>query len=115
MKLVIAIIKPEYLEAVKTELQAADVRRLTVIEAQGFGEQMGHKEVYRGQEFPVQLNPKLKLEIACNDEFVEKTIEAICKGAKTKPEGAIGDGKVFVLNLEEAVKIRNGEKGSSAI
>jgi nitrogen regulatory protein PII len=115
MKYVIAIIKPQYLDAVKDELKANDIRRLTVSEVEGFGEQMGHQEVYRGQEFPVNLMPKLKLEIACNDEFLDKTIEAICKGAKTSPEGVIGDGKIFVTNLEECVKIRTGEKGSKAI
>ncbi len=115
MKLIIAIIKPQYLDAVKDELKANDIRRLTVMEVQGFGEQMGHQEVYRGQEFPVNLTPKLQLEIACNDEFAEKTIESICKAAKTSPEGAIGDGKVFVLDLQDAIKIRTGERGSSAI
>jgi nitrogen regulatory protein P-II 2 len=115
MKLILAIIKPQYLDAVKEELKANEIRRLTVVEVTGFGEQMGHQEVYRGQEFPVNLTPKLQLEIACNDEFVEKTITAICKAAKTSPEGAVGDGKIFVLDLQEAVKVRTGERGSAAI
>lgn len=115
MKLIIAIIQPDKLEAVKEELKKRDIRRLTVIEVQGFGEQMGHKEVYRGQEFPVQLTKKLQLEIACNEEFVDPTVETICKAARTDPDGAIGDGKIFILDLNEAVKIRTGEKGSNAI
>jgi nitrogen regulatory protein PII len=115
MKLIIAIIKPQYLDAVKDDLKANDIRRLTIMEVQGYGEQLGHQELYRGQEFAVNLTPKLQLEIACNDEFVDKIVASICSGAKTSPEGAIGDGKIFILDLQEAIKIRTGEKGPSAI
>ncbi len=115
MKMIITMIKPERLDNVIANLKDKDIRRLTVFEVRGFGQQMGHKEVYRGQEFEVKLNPKVQLEIAVNDEFVESTVEAIVDGAKSEGGGAIGDGKVFVLNLEEAVKIRTGERGESAI
>ena len=115
MKMIIALIKPQRLDNVIANLKDKDIRRLTVFEVKGFGQQMGHKEVYRGQEFEVKLNPKVQLEIAVNNEFVEPTIEAITTGAKTDGGGAIGDGKVFVLDLEEAVKIRTGERGEAAI
>ena len=115
MKMIITMIKPERLDDVIANLKDKDIRRLTVFEVRGFGQQMGHKEVYRGQEFEVKLNPKVQLEIAVNDEFVEPTVEAIVEGAKSEGGGAIGDGKVFVLNLEEAIKIRTGERGESAI
>jgi nitrogen regulatory protein P-II 1 len=115
MKMIITMIKPERLDNVIANLKDKDIRRLTVFEVRGFGQQMGHKEVYRGQEFEVKLNPKVQLEIAVNDEFVESTVDAIVEGAKSEGGGAIGDGKVFVLNLEEAVKIRTGERGESAI
>lgn len=115
MKMIVTMIKPERLDDVIANLKDKDIRRLTVFEVRGFGQQMGHKEVYRGQEFEVKLNPKVQLEIAVNDEFVEPTVEAIVEGAKSEGGGAIGDGKVFVLNLEEAIKIRTGERGESAI
>ena len=115
MKFIVAIIKPQYLDRVKAELRNQEVSRLTVIECQGFGEQLGHTEVYRGQEYEVKLVPKLQLEIACNDKFVQPTIDAITRAAKTEPNGAVGDGKIFVMDLEECIKIRTGEKGSTAI
>jgi nitrogen regulatory protein P-II 1 len=115
MKMIITMIKPQRLDDVIANLKDKDIRRLTVFEVRGFGQQMGHKEVYRGQEFEVKLNPKVQLEIAVNDEFVETTVEAIMEGAKTEGGGAIGDGKIFVLDLEEAIKIRTGERGMSAI
>lgn len=115
MKMIITMVKPERLDNVMAELRTADIRRLTVFEVRGYGEQMGHKEVYRGQEFEVKLNPKIQIEIACNDEFVEPIIKAIETGARSDGGGAIGDGKIFVLNIEEAVKIRTGERGSAAI
>ena len=115
MKMLITIIKPERLGDVIANLRDKDIRRLTVFEVKGFGQQMGHKEVYRGTEFEVKLNPKIQLEIAVNDEFVEPTIAAIMEGAKTPGGGAIGDGKIFVLDMEEAIKIRTGERGAEAI
>ena len=112
MKLIIAIIRHEKLEDVKIALRDKEIRRLTVLEVKGFGEQLGVTEYYRGQQFSVNLLPKLELQIACNDEFVDTVIGAIESSSKT---GEIGDGKVFVLDLHEAVKIRTGERGTSAI
>ncbi len=89
--------------------------RLTVSDAQGLGRQKGHTEVYRGHEYQVNLVQKVKLEIAVNDEFVEPTIEAIVRGGRTGEEGKIGDGKIFVLPLEDCVRIRTGERGGEAI
>jgi Amt family ammonium transporter len=100
VKYVIAIIRPERLDAVKRELQTVEVNRLTVSSASGYGEQKGHLEVYRALEYEVNLLEKIRLDIAVNDEFLEPTIEAIRKGAKTGENGAIGDGKIFVLPLE---------------
>lgn len=115
MKLIITMIKPERLDDVMLELKKSEIRRLTVFEVRGYGEQMGHKEVYRGQEFEVKLNPKVQLEIAVNDEFVDPVCKAIETGARTPGGGAIGDGKIFILPLEEAIKIRTGERGTIAI
>lgn len=115
MKLILAMIKPESLDFVIEQLQEKDIRRLTVFDVKGFGQQMGHKEVYRGTEYEVKLRNKVQLEIAVNDDFVEPTVEAIQKGARSAPDGAIGDGKILVINVEDVIKIRTGEKGSSAI
>jgi len=115
MKLIIAIIQPDKLEAVQEALISVEVFRLTVLEIRGFGRQLGFTEVYRGTEFKVNLLKKLQLEIGVNDDFVEPTIEAIIKAARTEPDGKIGDGKIFVLPLEDCVRIRTGERGGSAI
>ncbi|MGZ3390612.1 MAG: P-II family nitrogen regulator [Isosphaeraceae bacterium] len=115
MKLIIAIIQPDKLEAVQNALVSVDVFRLTVLEVRGFGRQLGFTEVYRGTEFKVHLLKKLQLEIAVNDDFVEPTVEAIIKAGKTEPDGEIGDGKIFILPLEECVRIRTGERGMPAI
>ena len=115
MKLIIAIIQPSRLEAVKQELSKAEVFRLTVSDVQGIGRQKGHTEVYRGHEYEINLIRKVKLEIAVNEEFVEPTIDAIIRGGRCGPEGQIGDGKIFVLSLEDAVRIRTGERGPEAI
>lgn len=112
MKLIIAIIKPERLEAVKQELYKADVNLMTVNEVLGHGRQMGVTEVYRGVKEMGNLLRKIRLEIAVNEDFVEPTINAILKGAQT---GAMGDGKIFVLDLAECVRIRTEERGSGAI
>ena len=112
MKLIIAIIKPERLDAVKNELYRADVNLLTVSEVLGHGRQMGVTEVYRGVKEMGNLLRKIRLEIAVNDNFVEPTIDAIVRGGKT---GETGDGKIFVLPLEETVRIRTGERGGVAI
>jgi nitrogen regulatory protein P-II 2 len=112
MKLIIAIIKPDRLEAVKQELYKAEVNLITVSEVLGHGRQMGVTEVYRGVKEMGNLLRKIQLLIAVNDDFVEPTINAILKGGKT---GDIGDGKIFVLPLEEAIRIRTEERGGTAI
>jgi nitrogen regulatory protein P-II 2 len=112
MKLIIAIIKPDRLEAVKKALYQADVNLITVSEVLGHGRQMGVTEVYRGVKEMGNLLRKVQLLIAVNDSFVEPTIDAILNGGRT---GEIGDGKVFVLPLEECIRIRTGERGGTAI
>ncbi len=115
MKLIIAIIQPSRLEAVKAALTDVEVFRLTVMDVQGFGRQKGHTEVYRGHEFTVNLLRKVQLQIAVNDDFVEPTINAIIKGGRSGDTGNIGDGKIFVLPLEDCIRIRTGERGKEAI
>ena len=112
MKKIEAIIKPHRLEEVKTALTQVGVQGMTVSEIRGFGRQKGHKEQYRGAEYTVDLVPKVKVEIAVSDATVAAAIEAILRAAKT---GEIGDGKIFVTNLETAIRIRTGEKGEQAI
>jgi nitrogen regulatory protein P-II 2 len=112
MKLIIAIIKPDRLEAVKDELYKAEVNLITVTEVLGHGRQMGVTEVYRGVKEMGNLLRKVQLLIAVNDDFVELTIQAIIRGGKT---GEIGDGKIFVLPLEECIRIRTQESGGKAI
>ncbi|MEX0585938.1 MAG: P-II family nitrogen regulator [Pirellulales bacterium] len=115
MKLIIAIIQPSRLEAVKEALTQVEVVRLTVMDVQGFGRQKGQSEVYRGHELTVNLLRKVQLQIAVNDEFVEPTIQAIIEGGRTGPSGQIGDGKIFVVPLEDCIRIRTGERGRDAI
>lgn len=115
MKLIIAIIQPNRLEAVKAALTDVEVFRLTVMDCQGFGRQKGQTEVYRGHEFAVNLLRKVQLQIAVNEPFVEPTIAAIIKGGKSGEKGEIGDGKIFVLPLDDCIRIRTGERGSDAI
>jgi nitrogen regulatory protein P-II 1 len=115
MKYIIAIIQPSRLEPVKEALSGIEVFRLTVTDAQGIGRQKGHTEVYRGHEYQVNFVRKVKLEIAVDDEYVEPTIEAISNAARTGEEGKIGDGKIFVLPLENVVRIRTRERGSEAL
>jgi len=112
MKLIIAIIKPFKLEEVKEGLAAAGIEGMTVTEVKGFGRQKGHTEIYRGSEYTVDFLPKVKLEIAVTDEVAGKAVETIVKAAKT---GKIGDGKVFVMSLDEVVRIRTDERGETAI
>ena len=112
MKLVEAIIKPFKLDEVKDALNEVGIEGITVSEVKGFGRQKGHTELYRGAEYVVDFIPKVKLEIAVNDDLVAKVVETIVNTAKT---GRIGDGKIFILSLEEAVRIRTGEKGNEAI
>jgi nitrogen regulatory protein P-II 1 len=112
MKLVIAIIQPDRLGDVKKELYKAEVNLITVSEVLGHGRQMGVTEVYRGVKESGNLLRKVRIEIAVNDDFVKPTIDAIIKGART---GEVGDGKIFVLDLHDCLRIRTGETGSAAI
>ena len=112
MKKIEAIIKPFKLEEVKDALSELGIEGMTVTEVKGFGRQKGHTEIYRGSEYTVDFLPKIKLEIVAPDERVDSAVAAIVKGAKT---GKIGDGKVFVSTIEEAVRIRTEEKGDSAV
>ncbi len=115
MKLIIALIQPSRLEAVKAALADVEVFRLTVMDVQGFGRQKGHSEAYRGHEFAVNLVRKVQLMIGVNDAFLQPTIDAIMKGARTGPTGEVGDGKIFILPLEDCIRIRTGERGGEAI
>ncbi len=115
MKLIVAIIRPEKLDEVQAALNERDVYLMTVTEVRGCGRQRGYTEVYRGTEVQIRLLPKLKLEIAVNEAFVEATVEAIVHAARSGETGAVGDGKIFVLGLEDCVRIRTGERGSEAI
>jgi nitrogen regulatory protein P-II 1 len=112
MKKIEAVIKPFKLDEVKEALQEVGLQGITVTEAKGFGRQKGHTELYRGAEYVVDFLPKVKIEIVLGDDMVEKAIEAIRRAAQT---GRIGDGKIFVSNIEEAIRIRTGESGLDAI
>jgi nitrogen regulatory protein P-II 1 len=112
MKKVEAIIKPFKLDEVKEALHAVGIKGITVTEAKGFGRQKGHTELYRGAEYVVDFLPKVKLEIVMEDNLVERAVEAIQQAAHT---GRIGDGKIFVTSIDEAVRIRTGERGGDAI
>ena len=112
MKLVVAVIKPFKLEEVKEALEGAGVQGLTVTDARGFGRQRGHTEVYRGAEYTVELLPKTRVEVLVDDEHAEEVVKALVTAART---GEIGDGKVWVLPVEQAVRIRTGEMGSDAL
>ena len=112
MKLIIAIIKPFKLEEVKEALAGAGIEGMTVTEVKGFGRQKGHTAISRGSEYTVDFLPKVKIEIAVADDMAAKAVDAVVKSAKT---GKIGDGKVFVLPLEDVVRIRTDERGESAV
>ena len=112
MKLIIAIIKPFKLEEVKAALSEINVEGMTVTEVKGFGRQKGHTEIYRGSEYTVDFLPKAKLEIIVSDEQAKQVIDTILRTART---GQIGDGKIFVTNLGEMIRIRTGETGDSAL
>ncbi len=115
MKLIIAVIRPEKLEAVKDALAEVEVFRLTVSDVQGFGRQKGKTEVFRGQEYTVGLVRKVRVEVAVNEDFVEPTVHAIVRAARSGEEGKVGDGKIFVVPLLDVVRIRTGERGPEAI
>ncbi len=117
MKLIVAIIQPHRLEAVKQALTDVEVFRLTVSDVQGYGRQKGHTEYFRGQPMQVNLIRKVRLDIAVNDNFVQPTIDAVSKGARSGPggKGQVGDGKILVLPLDNVVRISDGKIGSEAI
>ena len=112
MKKIQAIIKPSKLEAVKGALHEAGVHGMTVWEVKGFGRQRGHREIYRGSEREVAFVPKTAIEVVVRDGMVEEVIDAVMRAART---GSIGDGKIFVCDMEEAVRIRTGERGDAAV
>ena len=112
MKLITAIIKPFRLDDVRNALNEAGIHGMTVTEVKGFGRQRGHTELYRGAEYVVDFLPKSKVEVAVDDDVVERVMEAISNAAKT---GKVGDGKIFVTNLEQALRIRTGETGGNAL
>ncbi len=112
MKLVTAVIKPFKLDAVREALEQVGVHGLTVAEVKGFGRQKGHTELYRGVEYVVDFLPKIRIDVAVRDEELETVIASIVAAART---GAVGDGKIFVTSLEEAVRIRTGERGEAAL
>jgi nitrogen regulatory protein PII len=112
MRLVVAIIQPHRLDAVREALASAGVQGLTVTEVRGFGRQKGHREIYRGAEYQIAYVPKIKIEVAVSADVVERVVETIRDSART---GNIGDGKIFVLPLESAVRVRTGETGANAL
>lgn len=112
MKKIEAIIKPFKLDEVKEALQEVGLQGITVTEAKGFGRQKGHTELYRGAEYVVDFLPKVKVEVVLNEDQLDKAVEAIQKAAQT---GRIGDGKIFISNIEDAIRIRTGERGADAV
>jgi nitrogen regulatory protein P-II 1 len=112
MKKIEAIIKPFKLDEVKEALHEIGLQGITVLEAKGFGRQKGHTELYRGAEYVVDFLPKVKIEVILDDALVERAVEAIMQAART---GRIGDGKIFISTIEEAIRIRTGEKGNDAV
>ena len=112
MKMIMAVIKPFKLDEVREALTELGIEGMTVTEVKGFGRQKGHTELYRGAEYVVDFLPKVKIEVATTDDQVDQVIEAISKAANT---GKIGDGKIFVVNLEQAIRIRTGESGNEAL
>ena len=112
MKIVSAVIKPFRLDDVRSALSDIGINGLTVYEVKGFGRQKGHTELYRGAEYVVDYIPKVKIEVAVDDELVDQVIDAIIESAKT---GKIGDGKIFILPLDDCIRIRTGERGKEAI
>jgi nitrogen regulatory protein P-II 1 len=112
MKKIEAVIKPFKLDEVKEALHEVGLQGITVVEAKGFGRQKGHTELYRGAEYVVDFLPKVKIEVVCEDDVVERAVDAIVNSART---GRIGDGKIFVTSVEEVIRIRTGERGEDAI
>ena len=112
MKKIEAIVKPFKLEDIKDALNEIGIHGMTISDVKGYGRQKGHKEIYRGAEYVIDFNPKLKIEIVAEAEKVDQIIETICKAART---GNIGDGKIFVMPVEQVVRVRTGERGNEAI
>ena len=112
MKLVSAIIKPFKLDDLREALQEIGVQGMTVTEVRGFGRQKGHKELYRGAEYTIDFTPKIEIEVVVGDDLAEQCVDAVCKAAQT---GQIGDGKIFMVPVDEVVRIRTGETGDAAI
>lgn len=115
MKLIIALIQPHRLEAVKKELNEKEIYRLTVVHASGYGRQKGQIQYFRGMEVESNLIDKIELQIAVNNDFVKPAIKAIIKGARSEDDGQIGDGKIFVVPLDDVIRISDGENGKKAI
>jgi nitrogen regulatory protein P-II 2 len=115
MKYIVAVIQPTRVEAVKEALSRIESFRLTVTDVEGIGRQKGHTEVYRGHEYKINFISKVKLEIAVDDKYVEPVVDAIASAARTGKDGQIGDGKIFILPLEDAMRIRTRERGAEAL
>ena len=115
MKLVVAVIQPTKLDAVREALEKIEVTRMTVCDAQGFGQQRGRTAMYRGREYRTAMLRKIALEIVVNDDFLDRTVETIANTARTGSEGTIGDGKIFVLPASEAIQIHDGSRGPGAV
>ncbi|QEG24482.1 P-II family nitrogen regulator [Mariniblastus fucicola] len=115
MKLIIAIVQPHKLDTIKRRLNRIEVTRLTIMDCQGFGRQQGKSDMPGANEVQLNLRRKIQLQIAVNEEFVEPTIEALVAGAKSGEAGTIGDGKIFVLPLDDCIRVRTGERGPDAI
>lgn len=112
MKLLTAVIRPHKLEDVRAALQEVGIRGITVIDVKGYGRQLGHTELYRGAEYKIEFQPKIKLEVAIADEDASKVIDAVVSSAGS---GKVGDGKIFVLDLEQVIRLRTGESGVDAL
>lgn len=115
MKMVVAVIQPTKLKALHEALAKIEVERMTVCDAQGFGQQRGQTAMYRGNEYSTHLLRKVELQIVVNDDFLDRTLEAIENVARTGPEGTIGDGKIFVLPVLEAIQLNDGTRGKGAV
>lgn len=115
MKLVLAVIQPEKLQAVRDALKAIGVSRMTVLDAEGYGRQRGHTAMYHGVEYRIDLLRKAMLEICVNDDFLDKTLETLCSVGRTGSEGRIGDGKIFILPIDDVIRIEDDMHGPSAV
>ena len=112
MKMLMCVVRPNALDALKEALSKLGIQGITVSEVKGFGRQKGHKEIYRGAEYVVDFTPKIKVEVVVRDDLTEQCVDAVCGAART---GQIGDGKIFMLSVDEVVRIRTGETGDAAI